>query len=171
MCGTEKTILCAIYTFLTIILYIESALPLLLAAFCDAFFLLAYIVISILTAEGLSNLSCAPSDANHVPDYRDIVFTAPGVGGDSKSGGVTAKLKRERAREQGFSGFSQWLRDSQSGCQMMKGSWAVAMGIAVLFLVSWLASLGIWWRLYKQEKHTVKSRNTDSESKDVEHWR
>jgi len=166
-------VLSTVYSVLTVILYIESALPLLLAAFCDAFFFLAYISISILAAESVSSLSCTPSDINiQVPNYRGIVFTTPVVARDNHASGVPVtdvKLKREQTREQGFTGFSLWLRSSQSGCHIMKGAWAVAMGIAVLFLVTWLASLGIWRRLHKQEQHNKKSRAA-SASKDVEHW-
>lgn len=167
--------LSTIYAVLTITLYIESALPLLLAAFCDAFFFLAYIAISVLAAESVINLSCAPSDINiPVPNYKDIVFTVPGIGGDNSAGGgvtsTNAKLKRDQMREPGFARFSQWLRTSQSGCHVMKGSWAVAMGIAMLFLVTWVASIGIWRRLQNQEQHSKKSRSASAEPKEVEHW-
>ena len=52
----------------------------------------------------------------------------------------------------------------------MKVSWVVAMGITVLFLVTWLASIGIWRRLHKQKQHNAKSRSVGEAPKDVEHW-
>lgn len=172
------------YTGFTLIFYIKSALPLLLCAICDGCFFFAFLALSILFGENVSNLSCHPSDANiPVPDSIDIIISR-GLGKDSFNGkvGVVSRIMRAKRdlatipqgkTQPTYTGlkdmsFGQWVRSSQKGCEMMRGAWIVGLVILVLFLVSMGGLLGMWRNLRKQREQ--ERQNRESKIEDNIHW-
>ncbi|KAF8419896.1 hypothetical protein EV426DRAFT_576698 [Tirmania nivea] len=183
---SNLTISCfgTIYAGITFVLYIKSTLPLLLCAICDGCFFFAFLALSILFGENVSNLSCHPSDVNiPAPDTIDIIISRS-LGKDSFNGKFGIVSRTVRAKRdlhiipQGQTqptytsledmSFGQWVRSSQRGCVMMRGAWIVGLVILVLFLVSIGSLLGMWRNLRKQKE---KGRlNRESKIEDNIQW-
>ncbi|KAF8455820.1 hypothetical protein BGX38DRAFT_1266715 [Terfezia claveryi] len=175
---------CISYAGISFILYIKSTLPLLLCAICDGCFFFAFLAISILFGENVSNLSCHPSDVNiPIPDSMDIIISR-GLGGVSFNGkaGIVSRIvgaksnlptipqKRAQptyARMEDMS-FGEWVRTSQRSCEMMRGAWIVGLVILVLFLVSMGSLLGMWCNLRKQREQ--ERQNRESKIEDNIRW-
>jgi len=120
-----------LYCAITVILYLDSILPLLISTGIDSLFLITLVVVSIVVGKPLSYLSCKLLDETSNATSSAYDFTSALGNSLNKDGKVD---------------YSQWINTSKSTCLEMKSIWGLSIALCILFTFSAVSAICLWKR-------------------------
>lgn len=103
-----------LYCAITVILYFDSILPLLISTGIDSLFLIALVVVSVVVGKPLSYLNCKFLDETSNASSSAYDFTSALGNSLNKDGKVN---------------YRQWIGTSKSTCLEMKSIWGLSIAL------------------------------------------
>jgi len=124
------TCIAVLYCIITIILFIDNILPLLLNTVMDGFLLIAVIVVAVVVGKPLSYLNC------------DVVGQ---LTGDDQSAYIFATdLGSYLNQNGGTIDYVAWIGASRAICLETKAIWGLSIALCILFAFSAICSICLW---------------------------